>query len=219
MWLIFSKFLTKGTHSLLIMAKYRVSCMRWNCDWCSTSVTLVLYAMSWYIGPCYNCTQFWWLNTLRPRQNGRHFADAIFKLIFLNENVWIPIKISLKFIPQGPINNIPALVQIMTWRRPGDEPLSGPMMVRLPTHICVTRPQWVKARWWYLQCVGNGDYACSLALSHPFVFKSMKPEHNNSQHVAEAIFMRIFCEKKNIVYWFKFHWSLLLRVELSLSYD
>ena len=83
------------------------------------------------------------LNTLRPRQNERHFADDIFKWIFLNENVWIPIKISLKFVPQGPINNIPALVQIMAWRRPGDKPLSGPMMVRLPTHICVTRPQWV----------------------------------------------------------------------------
>ena len=44
----------------------------------------------------------------------------------------------------GPINNIPALVQIMAWRRPGDKPLSGPMMFRLLTHICVTRPQWVK---------------------------------------------------------------------------
>ena len=83
------------------------------------------------------------LNTLRPRQNRRHFADDIFKWIFLNENIWIPIKISLKFVPQGPINNIPALVQIMAWRRPGDKPLSGPMVVRLPTHRCVTRPQWV----------------------------------------------------------------------------
>ena len=83
------------------------------------------------------------VNTLRPRQNGRHFTDDIFKCIFLNENVWIPSKISLKFVPQGTINNIPALVQIMAWRRPGDKPSSGPMMVRLRTHICVTRPQWV----------------------------------------------------------------------------
>ena len=83
------------------------------------------------------------VNTLRPGQNGRHFADDIFKCIFLNENVWIPIKISLKFVPKGWINNIPAMVQIMAWRRPGDKPLSEPMMVRLPTHICVTRPRWV----------------------------------------------------------------------------
>ena len=60
------------------------------------------------------------LNTLRPRQNGRHFADDISKSIFVNENVWIPIKFSLKFVPKGPMNNIPALVQIMAWRRPGD---------------------------------------------------------------------------------------------------
>ena len=84
-----------------------------------------------------------WVNTLRPRQNGRHFADDMLNAIFLNENVWIPIKISLKFVRKGPIDNIPSLVQIMAWRRPGDRPLSEPMMVRLPTHICVTWPQWL----------------------------------------------------------------------------
>ena len=86
------------------------------------------------------------VNTLRPRQNGRHFPDDIFKRIFLNENVLISIKTSLKFVPKGQSNNIPALVWILAWRRPGDKPLSEPMMVRLPTHrpICVTRPQWVK---------------------------------------------------------------------------
>ena len=84
------------------------------------------------------------LNTLRPRQDGRRFPDDTFERIFLKENVIILIKISLKFVPKGPINNIPALVQIMAWRRSGDKPLSEPMMVSLPTHICVTRPQWVK---------------------------------------------------------------------------
>ena len=84
------------------------------------------------------------VNTLRPKQNGRHFADDTFKHIFLNENVGISIKISLKFVPKGPINNIPALVQVMAWRRPGDKPLTEPMVLRLQTHTCVTRPQWVK---------------------------------------------------------------------------
>ena len=87
----------------------------------------------------------WHVNTLGPRQNGRHFADDTFNRIFVNENVRISIKFSLKFVPKGSINNIPALVQIMAWRRPGDKPLSGPMMVRLQTHICVTRPQWVNS--------------------------------------------------------------------------
>ena len=45
---------------------------------------------------------------------------------FLNENVLISIKNSLTFIPTGPINNIPTLVQIMAWCRPGDKSLSGP---------------------------------------------------------------------------------------------
>ena len=54
------------------------------------------------------------INTLRPRQNGRHFPDDIFKCIFWNENAWISIKISLKFVPKGPINKIPALVTV--WR-------------------------------------------------------------------------------------------------------
>ena len=80
---------------------------------------------------------------VRLRQDGHHFPDDIFKLIFLNENVWISIRISPKFVPKCPINNIPALVQIMAWRRPGDKPSSEPMMVSLLTHICVTQPQWV----------------------------------------------------------------------------
>ena len=46
----------------------------------------------------------------RPRQNGRHFPDDIFKCVFVIENILISIKISLKFIPKGPINNIPPMV-------------------------------------------------------------------------------------------------------------
>ena len=59
--------------------------------------------------------------------------------------VWIPIEISLKFVPKDLINNIPALVQIMAWRRPGNKPLSESMMVSLLTHVCVTWPQWVNS--------------------------------------------------------------------------
>ena len=84
------------------------------------------------------------VNTLKPRQDGLHFADDIFKCIFLNEDKRMSFNISLKFVPKDPVNNIAALVQIMAWCHPGDKPLSEPMMVSLPTHICVTRPQWVK---------------------------------------------------------------------------
>ena len=80
-------------------------------------------------------------NTLRPERNEQHFADNIFKRIFININFWISIKCSLKFV----LNNTPAMVQIMAWRRSGHKPLSESMMVSLPTHICVTRPQWVNS--------------------------------------------------------------------------
>ena len=79
----------------------------------------------------YFVSHFTEFNTLRPRQNGRNFPDHIFKPIFLNENVWIVIKISMKFVPKDPINNIPALVQIMAWHLIGNKPLSEPMMAYL----------------------------------------------------------------------------------------
>ena len=47
---------------------------------------------------CNHLSVTWILNTLRPTQNCRHFADDIFKYIFLNENVWISLKISLIFV-------------------------------------------------------------------------------------------------------------------------
>ena len=57
-------------------------------------------------------------------------ADDNFKCIFLYENDRIPILISLKFVPRSPIYNMPAFVQIMAWRRPGDKPLSEPMLTQ-----------------------------------------------------------------------------------------
>ena len=45
-------------------------------------------------------------------------------------------KISLNFFPNGQINNIPTLIQIMAWHRPGNKPLSEPMM-----HIYATQLQ------------------------------------------------------------------------------
>ena len=87
----------------------------------------------------------WRLNTLRPRWNGRHFADDTFKRFFLNKNVCNSLKNSLKFVPKVRVNSIQALVQVMAWRRPGDKPLSEPIMANLLTHICVTQPQWVNS--------------------------------------------------------------------------
>ena len=69
-----------------------------------------------------------WLNTLRPRQNRRHFADDILKCIFFNKNHRISIQNSIKYVSMGLIDNIPTLVQIMAWHRAADKPLSEAMM-------------------------------------------------------------------------------------------
>ena len=108
----------------------------------------------------------YYLNTLRPRQDGRQFPDSIFKCIFLNENALFLITTNLKFVPKGPINNIPALVQIMVWCQQGDNPLSEPMMDRSLTHICVTLPQWVNIC--YL-CVINKIYWCIWSTQPPLL--------------------------------------------------
>ena len=44
------------------------------------------------------CKQCGSIITLRPRQNGRHFADGIFKCIVFNANFWISSKNSLKYV-------------------------------------------------------------------------------------------------------------------------
>ena len=97
------------------------------------------------------------------------FWQATFLDTFFNGNIWISIEISLKFVPKGQISNIPALVQIMAWRRPGDKPFSEPMLVSLPTHICVTRPQWVKQATNGLFCVIS-KYQAMLYISITVLF-------------------------------------------------
>ena len=166
-------------------------------------------------------------STLRPRQNGRHFADDIFKCIFLND-VSIAIKISLKFVLKGPINNIPALVKIMAWRRSGDKPLSEPMMVSLLTHICVTRPQLIKK--WRSCCryiattrastrliltrvqnpLSNTSYKDFVAMAKfaALIYRPKQWLHPNC--FCNAFFRRIL-----VAVWLKFHGSLFLRVLLE----
>ena len=68
------------------------------------------------------------LNTFRPRPNCRRFADYIFKRILLNDYYYMLILIWLKYVLRAPAFNMPALVQIMLWRRTGDKPLSEPKL-------------------------------------------------------------------------------------------
>ena len=98
---------------------FRIDCSKYRCHIPSPYVT---FGRGHWRSPCsalthqeLACARRPWkslgerqLNTLGPRQNGRHFADDTFKSIFMNENVRISINISLKLVPKGLINNIPA---------------------------------------------------------------------------------------------------------------
>ena len=106
----------------------------------------------------------------------RHFQMHFLEWKFL-------MKISLKIVLKGPINNIPidnnpSLVHIMAWSRLGDKPLSEPMMVSLLAHVCVTRSQWVlcllsivsQTMWPYngysLHVDNKKCYSISVVISH-----------------------------------------------------
>ena len=98
---------------------------------------------------------------------GRDKMAAVIQTTFshaFSEWKWINcIQISLVIVPNGPNNNIPALIKIMAWRRPGNKPLSEPMMVSLLTHIYASLglnelaslpcsfnelPEFLKCSWW-----------------------------------------------------------------------
>ena len=96
---------------------------------------------SQWCGKCFHVmTSSWLSNTLKPGQNGWHFADDIFDCNFCNENCFILIKIPLKYVPKGLIYNSPILVDIMAWHRKIKKPLNQ-WWPGLVTHLCVSRPQ------------------------------------------------------------------------------
>ena len=172
-----------------------------ECNWILLMMSpTLIQVMAWcrqatshYLSQCWprsmtpiDVTRPQWVITLRPRQNRRHATDSILKCIFLNENVSIPFKISLKFVPKGPINNIPSLAQIKASRRPGAKPLSESVIVSLSTNIYVTWPQWVN---------------------------TLKPGLNG--HHLQTIFSTLFSWMKIIVCWFKVHWIVFLSVPID----
>ena len=68
------------------------------------------------------------VNTFRLEQNDHQFADDIFNCIFFNENHNILIKILLKFVLRGQINNALPLLQAMAWCLLGTESLHEPIL-------------------------------------------------------------------------------------------
>ena len=85
------------------------------------------------------------INTLRLRQNGRHFANDLFKRIFVNEKVRIFVQISLKFILECPINNNQHWFRWWLGAKKATSHYLNQWWSSLLMHIWVTRPQWVKS--------------------------------------------------------------------------
>ena len=69
------------------------------------------------------------LTQLPPWQNGHHSGRRHVQIHFRE---WNPIQMSPKFVPRSPIDNKPALVQVMAWRRTGDKPLHESMLAQFP---------------------------------------------------------------------------------------
>ena len=92
-------------------------------------------------------------------------VSQTFSMDFLECKCMSLIKISLKFVPKDLPNNFPALAQVMAWRRSGEKPLSESMMVKQPTHICVTEPQWVNTHYMGLRRESKSTVTWGIALN------------------------------------------------------
>ena len=81
----------------------------------------------------------------------------------------------------------------MAWCRPGNKPLSEPMVVSLVTNICVTRPQWVNGlsaiRQKYRLIVG------------PFGTASVKDEPNLKVFLQQMSFKYVVGKMPAIMFW------------------
>ena len=73
---------------------------------------------------------YWVINTFRVETKWPTFKQTTFSTAYSQWNNHIMIKISLKFVLDNVIHNMPSLIKIMAWRLAGDKPSSEPMMVQ-----------------------------------------------------------------------------------------
>ena len=123
----------------------------------------------------------------------------------------------------------------MAWRRPGDKPLFEPMMISLLTHICVTRPQWVKTwrpllllhpcirnnhnalQWLYNECDGVSNYRrLHYLLNILFKRRSKKTSklHVTGLYVGNSPVTGDFpaqraSNAKNVSIWWRHYWNVI----------
>ena len=138
----FHVFYNTSTDELL-----KKSSCRWLKTWSSCNVILILCPPCWLR---FVTGQLWskegdlsHINSSPPGQSGCHFADDTLRCISVNEKFYIVIKISLKFVLMGPVDDNLALTYIMAWRRIGDKPLYKQCWPDSLTYICGSR-RWVR---------------------------------------------------------------------------
>ena len=85
-------------------------------------------------------------NSSPAGQFGGKMANDIFNYISFNENVWISIKMSLKFIPKGQVDNKSVLFQVMAWCHHATSHYLNQCWPSSLTHICDSPGRWVKVR-------------------------------------------------------------------------
>ena len=88
----------------------------------------------------------WHINPSLPGRLSGKIAHDIFRCLFFNENVGISIEISMKIVHKGPIDNKPALVQVMVWRRTDDKTLPERMLTQFTDAYMRHYGRWVNSR-------------------------------------------------------------------------
>ena len=127
---------------------------------------------------------------------------TFFIWIFFNENFYNLIKISLNFIHEGPVVNMPLLVEIMAWCQTGAKPLSEPMLAYVADeyrHHSASM-SYSKERSNTFHKRSNWGYLLML--------KKMA--------IVFEIFSNAFYWMKLYEFWLTFHWSLFIRVQLTI---
>ena len=128
-------FSFKKRHLKLLSGKWQAFCLGfnmlrsciWNDDHVMMGASCFRHTVLRYHHPQGMALAF---THLSQNKNGCYFADDIFKCISMNEKFCILIKISLKFVPKGLIDNKTALVQVLSWCRSSGKPLPEPMLIQ-----------------------------------------------------------------------------------------
>ena len=119
-------------------------------DWISTAFLFLYIAEFHHTKYASNPYNRWCIIGEMSRKNKRAFCGLKSKIYWCHlwlvsfgsdQLHWGRDRTAGEIIPEGPINNVPAMFQTMAWRRSCDSPLSELMMICLLPFICITRPQ------------------------------------------------------------------------------